>query len=153
MQSNRIALLLVYFIFWLVTVKSMLDDSLLFMETIISLIKTHYIYPIIAEGVKDLSQVYVCDTVPLSRFVLGIQFFWPGVVSWYKNLDTVIQLLVVVQLINKSIKQNDQYHLEICNIHEKQSRCLICSSISFAFTQSLLDIACFYSFKMINPDS
>lgn len=42
----------------------MLDDSLLLSKKTISLVHSHHINHIIAEGVKDLGQVYICDTDP-----------------------------------------------------------------------------------------
>ena len=57
-----------------------LDDTLLFIEKIQSLINCHYIYSNFAEVLyKDLSQVYICDTVSLPKTVFGMQFLYPGV--------------------------------------------------------------------------
>lgn len=50
--------------------------------------KHHCIYLIIAEAIKDLSLVFICDTVPFPRSVLWMQFPFQDVILSNHSLDT-----------------------------------------------------------------
>ena len=46
-------------------ITNILDDTLLFMEKMISLINSHYTYPSIAEGLKDIGNTFPLGWVDL----------------------------------------------------------------------------------------